>query len=116
MILLKPGQLVQDSDEILVSATSIQAKTKRNFSPKIIEQLETEEYFEERLVIDKLEVRKQLLERYHDSRVAGHYGIGKTLELVTRNYYWKGMEKDVRQWVTTCKACQLNKALSLIHI
>ena len=43
---------------------------------------------------------------YHDSRVAGHFGRDKTLELMKRNYYWPNMEDWVRNYVRTCDTCQ----------
>ena len=45
----------------------------------------------------------------HDSKVAGHFGRDKTLELMKRNYYWPNMEDWVRNYVKTCDACQRNK-------
>ena len=35
-----------------------------------------------------LELRRQIVEQHHDSRIAGHPGRFKTLELVSRNYWW----------------------------
>jgi len=27
----------------------------------------------------------------HDSKVAGHFGMEKTIEIITRDFYWKGL-------------------------
>jgi len=35
-------------------------------------------------------------------KVAGHPGHWKTLELVSRNYWWSQMSRYIRQYVTTC--------------
>jgi hypothetical protein len=34
------------------------------------------------------ELRLQILHEHHDTQAAGHPGRAKTLELVSRNYYW----------------------------
>ena len=38
-----------------------------------------------------LELRRRIVEQHHDSRIAGHPGRFKTLELVSRNYWWPQM-------------------------
>ena len=55
------------------------------------------------------EIKEKILTKYHDSIVAGHPGRTKTLELVSRNYYWINMTKDVNQYVDSCLICQSNK-------
>ncbi|GLB43132.1 putative retrotransposable element tf2 155 kda protein type 1-like [Lyophyllum shimeji] len=37
------------------------------------------------------ELRRRIVEQHHDSRVAGHPGRWKTLELVSRSYWWPQM-------------------------
>ena len=39
----------------------------------------------------------------------GHPGVDKTWELMTRNYWWPGMKKDIRRYVTSCNTCQTVK-------
>ena len=38
-----------------------------------------------------------------------HMEIEKTYELVSQNYYWPGMYKDVRVIVTSCVTCQARR-------
>ena len=47
--------------------------------------------------------------RCHDAKVAGHFGRDKTMEPMTRTYYWLDMYQWVRNYVRTCNACQRNK-------
>ena len=37
------------------------------------------------------DLRRQIVHNHHDSPVAGHPGRWKTLELVSRNYWWPGI-------------------------
>ena len=55
------------------------------------------------------ELRLELLRLHHDTRLAGHQGRWKTLELISRNYWWPGMTIDVKKYVQGCDICQRNK-------
>ena len=49
---------------------------------------------------------QELLYLYHDDQFAGHWGVEKTQELLERKFYWHGLARDVREYVTTCSTCQ----------
>ena len=55
-------------------------------------------------------LRATILGEYHDPACAGHLGRDKTLEAVTRHYYWPGISRDVAEYVSTCPECQAVKA------
>jgi hypothetical protein len=68
-------------------------------------------YFKNRLWIpEEPSLKRQILESEHDSKVAGHMGMDKTLELVQRNFYWPAMDQEIADYVRSCDACQKNKA------
>jgi len=46
---------------------------------------------------------------HHDILVAGHKGRWKITELVTRNYWWPGVMKNIGKYVERCDACQRMK-------
>ena len=49
-------------------------------------------YMKNRLYIpadDTLKTR--IVKGCHDTKVAGHFGMGKTIEIITRDFYWKGL-------------------------
>ncbi|KAL4103252.1 hypothetical protein QTP88_018629 [Uroleucon formosanum] len=54
---------------------------------------------------DKLDIIKL----YHDSLLGGHLGVTKTLKRIRTQIQWKGMRKDVRQYIEKCESCQKNK-------
>ena len=56
------------------------------------------------------QLRLDVLTEEHDSRVAGHFGQKKTLELVSRNFYWPEMEGWIKKYVGSCDECQRNKS------
>jgi hypothetical protein len=60
-------------------------------------------------VPDNNHIKKLILEECHDSPAAGHFGIAKTYELVTRNYYWPTLRKYIKDYVSGCDTCIRNK-------
>ena len=53
---------------------------------------------------------KLIMESEHDSRVAVHMGMDKTMELVDRNFYWPVLAKNIEYYIRSCEDCQNNKA------
>ena len=54
--------------------------------------------------------RKEILKQEHDSKIAGHFGRERTMELITRNFYWPKLEDEVRNYWNTCDSCQRTKS------
>jgi hypothetical protein len=50
-------------------------------------------------------IRKLVLEAHHDAPAAGHPGQARTLELVSRRFYWPSLKKSVNQYVEACDSC-----------
>ena len=60
-------------------------------------------------VVPECDVVKTISE-VHDSETGGHLGIDKTLDKIKARFYWVGMAKDVKRYVTECHFCQATKA------
>ncbi len=54
-------------------------------------------------------LRIDILQSHHNSPTAGHFGISKTFELISRNFWWKSLRGDVRRFVNSCDVCNRNK-------
>ena len=52
--------------------------------------------------------RYMILVETHDKM--GHQGNNRMYSLIKRQYYWKGMAKDVKDYIQRCPACQQEKA------
>ena len=52
-----------------------------------------------------------ILQQYHDSPLAGHYGVTRTQALVGQYFEWRGMATAVEAYVRSCDACQRNKVV-----
>ncbi|KAL3687944.1 hypothetical protein R1sor_014253 [Riccia sorocarpa] len=55
-------------------------------------------------------LRHTILAECHDSTIAGHVGIEKTLETLQRVFYWPKMKEDTANYVRSCGECQQIKA------
>jgi len=56
-----------------------------------------------------VELRAEIVQLHHDVPAAGHGRRWKTVELVTRNYWWPGVTRDVGRYVKGCDLCQRMK-------
>ena len=54
-------------------------------------------------------LRMEIIWLYHDMPIAGYGGQWKTVKLVTRNYWWLGVIKEVKRYVEGCNQCQRMK-------
>jgi len=54
-------------------------------------------------------LRVEVIRLHHNTPVEGHGGQWKMTELVTRNFWWPGITREVKQYVEGCDACQRNK-------
>ncbi|PRP76895.1 retrotransposon nucleocapsid protein [Planoprotostelium fungivorum] len=54
-------------------------------------------------------LRASVLHHRHDLPTAGHVGRKKTYELVTRDYWWPTVSKDVNRYIESCATCHRTK-------
>ena len=54
-------------------------------------------------------LRVEIIRLHHDTPIAEHGRQWKTVELVTRNYWWPGVTKEVKRYVEGCDQCQKMK-------
>ena len=64
---------------------------------------------EGRIYVLEGELRREVIQLHHDTLVGGHGGRWKTMELVTKNYWWPEVTKEVGRYVDGCDACQRYK-------
>ena len=68
-------------------------------------------YYKNRVFIpSNEELLTEIAKGCNDSKVAGHFGQEKTIELVTRNFYWEKLTHRINDYVRSCHQCQHNKS------
>jgi len=59
-------------------------------------------------VLEK-ELRREVIQLHYDIPMGEYRGRWKTTELVTQNYWWPGVTKEVGRYMEGCNACQCYK-------
>ena len=105
-------QLIEGPDEGIIKKIK-EARDKDEEVIKVVEEmkkagvktLRDEEWqIEEELILKEGRVyvpkeeklRTEIIWLHHDTPIAGHGGQWKTVKLVTRNYWWPGVTKEVK--------------------
>ena len=52
------------------------------------------------------ELRAEIIQLHHDVLVTRYRDRWKTTELVTRNYWWPGITRNIGRYVDECNMCQ----------
>ena len=61
-------------------------------------------------------LRTEIIWLHHNTLVGGHGGQWKTVELVTRNFWWPGVTKGVKQYVEGYDSYQQNKNRTAVPV
>ena len=66
-------------------------------------------YLDDRLIVPAgCGVRQEIFRMAHDT--LGHFGFGKTYDLIRFSYFWPNMRKDLEEgYIPSCSECQRNK-------
>ncbi|KAI2652558.1 Transposon Tf2-9 polyprotein [Labeo rohita] len=54
-------------------------------------------------------LRQEVLQWGHDSTLAGHPGVQRTINFITRAFWWRTLRRDVQQYVQACNICARSK-------
>jgi hypothetical protein len=61
------------------------------------------------LVYVPVEYRRQVIKRYHDIPISGHYGVEKTYQLMKKRMTFPRMKTEIFKHVSACDVCQKYK-------
>src|SRR5436190_17176129 len=111
---LKEAQQEDESLETLIHSV----RRKEELLASVKKQYKRYEWKEDLLwydgtivVPDDPEIRKRILNIHHDSPIAGHQGRARTLELITRRYFWPNLKAQVNSYVDQCTTCAQAKSI-----
>jgi hypothetical protein len=92
------------------------ARKSKKISLSECESIDAKLYYKGTLVVPATdELKLKILEEIHDSPMSGHPGRARTLEQISRHYYWMNMHEDVRRYVSCCNTCSRVKSSRLKH-
>ena len=68
-------------------------------------------FYKDRLWVPAVaELRTDVIKESHDQPACGHPGRDRTLKLVKRQFYWRGMKDEIARYIRNCYICQRSKA------
>jgi len=53
--------------------------------------------------------KSRVLKEFHDNSLGGHQGMVRTYQIISQQYYWKGMRRQIKEYIRKCQTCQKNK-------
>ncbi|GKV48666.1 hypothetical protein SLEP1_g55467 [Rubroshorea leprosula] len=96
-----------------VSSNQLMQMAVSRILPGIYEEVklswEVDPVLREIFVGNNAALRRKLIHLVHDSAMGGHSGIQASTKRLALLFYWKGLEKDVRQYIRQCDVCQRYK-------
>ena len=109
---IRHGMEVEDQEEVVVKAV----KELKKSPAKSVKSSEWSMengllYYRGKIYVPKSDLCRRILSLCHDSKLAGHPGRWKTLELVSRNYWWPQMSRYIGKYVSTCDMCLQTKPI-----
>ncbi|MBW0479258.1 hypothetical protein O181_018973 [Austropuccinia psidii MF-1] len=99
-------EVLQDKDykEILKQLARGESVSDYSLEPKAKLLL-----FKDGVVIPRNEeIQLNILQKHHDSQLAGDPGQEKTLKLIKRDFYWAGMNQFIKDYMSSCQQCSRN--------
>ena len=63
-------------------------------------------FVEHQIVLPKA-YRQDVLQLAHKAPLSGHLGRNKTYWKICKNFYWPGIQSDVKEFIKTCHTCQV---------
>jgi hypothetical protein len=102
--------LIRKAQRLDTETTSLAKRTRKEQLPDLRTYEEGILWFRNHLCVPKGEAQEVLLDEAHNLAYSIHPGTIKMyLDLKTR-YWWRGMKKEIAQYVARCDTCQRTKA------
>ena len=54
-------------------------------------------------------MRNEIISEHHSSVIAGHFSWSRTLDMISRQFWWPQLRETVQTYVSQCVSCQQNK-------
>jgi len=80
---------------------------RKDISLSLCAEANGRQHYDSRLFVPEHDPLKlHLFHTYHDSPTAGHQAVKKTYELLSQEYYWTNMRRDIERYLANCHTCK----------
>ena len=63
-------------------------------------------YYKDKIFVpDVNECKLMIVQLAHDDPISGHLGINRTIELVSREFYFPGYKEFIKEFINSCETC-----------
>lgn len=56
-------------------------------------------------LVSPVEIQSDIFENLHVKKIAGHFGIERTVSSIKRRFYWSRMDECMKRWCESCDMC-----------
>ena len=64
-------------------------------------------------IVVPAQLQDDLISYYHHELQVAHQSLEPTYEQVSKNFYWRGMRKDIKEFIDTCIHCKKGKTTAV---
>jgi hypothetical protein len=97
-------------DPVYQQGSEQAAAEEKQPSEKTVLRIEDELLYQGNLLWVPEGLTQKVMESEHDTKITGHMGQDKTIELIKRNFWWPKMNERIIDFVRSCPNCQSDKA------
>lgn len=92
-------------------------KVETHLDPHFQDQSNTRTYvqqsgywtYQDRIVVPS-SMQIEIIKEHHSNVVSGHFSWSRTVDLISRQFWWPRMRQSVQDYVASCLSCQRNKS------
>jgi transposase InsO family protein len=106
---LKDDELLDQLRETTKNDQAMQDLLEDSMTNDKLTQDDTGLVYMHGLIYVPMALREEVIRRHHNLPTHGHTGTEKTMEQISRNYYFPNMRRKVMHYIRQCDTCQRNK-------
>ena len=65
--------------------------------------------YQDRIVVPA-SMQSEIIKEHHANVISGHFSWSRTVDLISRQFWWPKMRKSVQDFIQSCLSCQRNKS------
>ena len=106
---LTVSEFKSDLLERIKAESMLDPHFKDNSNTRLYEKKSGYWTYQGRIVVPS-SLQIEIITEHHSNPVSGHFSWSRTVELISRQFWWPKIRKSVQDFVQSCLSCQRNKS------